>query len=1122
MTESPPVAAMLTLTRDTELQCLREEVAALRLANEALEEQILADAEETDAMLREVVNQRNALREVHRQQCHLSAFVQRVMDTVASLVVVLDVDGRMRHVNSHYRQKLGNMTGAIEGGVLDEFLHPAESMGLAENLPSLPWPVHSPLYETIRQRGQYHAEHRLSDGCGGFRRYLVEAVMLHNNQGKEEGAVVSATDITTLKEQEECLRASEARLKEAQRVARLGSWDLDHASMEMTWSDEVFRILEIDKSDLAASYGNYLTAVHRDERAMVDDAYQASLESRVTQQEIEHRVVTKDGRVKFVRLRWETSYGPGGTGGRSAGTIQDITERKAAEAQLQKLSHAVEQSQESIVITDLRGDIEYVNAAFVQQTGYGRGEVIGRNMRILQSGKTPKETYARMWGALMRGQNWMGDFVNRRKDGSEYIDSAIISPFHLGDGRIAHYVSVQQDITAKKQLLAELEQHRHHLQELVDERTTELAESTAYQRLLFETSPVGLVLCEMDGKLVDANPAYLQIIGYTESEAREMTYWDITPQEFKPSEQWLLQSLRQSGRYGPYEKEFRHKDGRRVAVLLNGLLITRGNRQYIWSSVEDITERKLAEREMVKARQQAEALAKAKSEFLANMSHEIRTPLNAVLGFARIGMHDSVGGVAQDTFARILGAGTHLLDVINDILDYSKIEAGKLTIERQVFRLAGVVGNARSFVVEAAGRKGLACEVEPAADLPEWVVGDAHRLQSILINLLANAVKFTDHGEVRLRVARREGIIEFKVMDTGIGLSQEQIGRLFQPFEQADGSTTRRHGGTGLGLAISRNLALAMGGDITVESSPGWGSVFTLRLPLPPATPAPGEPPRPAPVAERLLEGIRVLAAEDVEINRLVLEELLAPQGCRVDFAENGQAALERLEQVGEDAFDVVLMDVQMPVMDGYEATRRIRQRAPGLPVIGLTAHALEVERDRCLAAGMVEHITKPIDLDMLVAAIRRHAGPVSCGRAGTPVAVGLSPALPAGGATPDSCDCPIDRQALLNHYGGRQAFVDKLLKITLDSQKDTPAQLREAVARQDFGAITFLAHALKGLSANLMAERLQEAAKATEMAARACEPQAAALALEVVGHLENLLDFLVNERQAGAVPAGI
>jgi CheY-like chemotaxis protein len=332
----------------------------------------------------------------------------------------------------------------------------------------------------------------------------------------------------------------------------------------------------------------------------------------------------------------------------------------------------------------------------------------------------------------------------------------------------------------------------------------------------------------------------------------------------------------------------------------------------------------------------------------------------------------------QQELSRIThDSASSLLVLLIDILDFSKLEAGKLAVERAPFRLAELVESASTLVVGRTQAKGLALRVDLAPGLPEWVEGDALRIKQVLVNLLGNAIKFTERGSVQLSVAQEGERVAFHVTDTGIGISQEQLSHLFRPFEQADGSTTRRFGGTGLGLAISHNLAQLMGGEIVVQSQPGEGSVFTLRLPLAavaapdvvlPADAAPG----------RRLAGLRVLAAEDNEVNRMVLQGQLELEGAQVVFATNGQEAVDAVAQSGPAAFHAVLMDVQMPVMDGLEATRRIRALTPLLPVIGLTAHALVEERERCLAAGMVEHVAKPVELDALVAALRRHTAAVA------------------------------------------------------------------------------------------------------------------------------------------------
>ena len=421
---------------------------------------------------------------------------------------------------------------------------------------------------------------------------------------------------------------------------------------------------------------------------------------------------------------------------------------------------------------------------------------------------------------------------------------------------------------------------------------------------------------------------------------------------------------------------------------------------------QDHLEQMVRERtaELEAAREEAERLSRIKSEFLANMSHEIRTPLNGVLGLAQIGARDH-GGHAREVFEQINASGRLLLGVINDILDFSKIEAGKLRIDLQPLRLQELLERAVATVRERADEKGLALRIDLDASLPESCISDALRLEQVLLNLLSNAVKFTPKGEVCLSACAQGDRLMLAVTDTGIGMGPGQLERLFRPFEQADGSTTRRFGGTGLGLTISKRLVEMLGGEIRTQSSPGVGTRFEVWLPLvTPASalaasehaqaPADLAPPSPssaatdapapatpwakqaadtAPPRAQRLSGLRVLAAEDNAVNQLVLTELLAIEGAHVAMCDSGADALLRLQTQGRSAFDVVLMDIQMPGMDGYEATRQMRALAPDLPIIGQTAHAMAEEHLKCRNAGMVDLVVKPIELEALVATVQRH-----------------------------------------------------------------------------------------------------------------------------------------------------
>jgi PAS domain S-box-containing protein len=827
------------------------------------------------------------------------------------------------------------------------------------------------------------------------------------------------------------------------------------------------------------------------------------------------------------------------------GIFDDITERKAAEEQLRKFSLVIEQSPENIFITDLHGKIEYVNDAFLQVSGYRREEVIGKSPRFLKSGKTPPENYTLMWQELKAGRAWKGEFINKRKDGSEYVEFAIITPIRQADGKITHYVAINEDITEKKRIGVELDQHRHHLEALVTQRTQELEE----------------------------------------------------------------------------------------------------------------------------ARQQAEAANEAKSAFLANMSHEIRTPMNAIVGLTHLLQRHIIVPEQRDQLGKITESAHHLLTIINDILDLSKIEAGKLTLEQTEFDLVRVLENVCSLVAERVHARGLELiiDIDPALGQTPLLLGDPTRLTQALLNYVGNAVKFTEHGAVTLRARLLETqgndlLLRFEVVDTGIGIAADDLTRLFRYFEQADTSITRKYGGTGLGLAINRRLAELLGGQVGVESEPGKGSMFwitarmgrsqnshpqrinellknrralvvdgvagvqkvlrqmlttlglhvdavptaeealatitladtdgvpldivlfdwrtpdllhqdTVRqiqsLPLqrqvprllaiipdksevieeaqrngfahllmkpvsfsslndlllnimqntgtPSTVPAiPGEINLLRALQAR--RGAHILVVEDNLISQEVARGLLGEAELFVELAADGAQAVE---MASHTAYDLILMDMQMPVMDGLEATRRIR-RLPGrekTPILAMTANAFDEDRRACLDAGMNDYVTKPVNPDTLFGTLLRWLPGTETPSDNKAME---TPSLPPELQQIPGFDAIFGLHSVRDNVSRYISFLGRFAQ---GHRKDVE-KIRSCLTNQDLAGARLLAHGLKGISATLGAHAISSAADVLEarlregIAADGITPAISALEAQLEDLLTALRPLISDMPESSAEPA--
>ena len=787
-----------------------------------------------------------------------------------------------------------------------------------------------------------------------------------------------------------------------------------------------------------------------------------------------------------------------------------------------------------------------------------------------------------------------------------------------------------------------------HEQKLLEEL---VAGQLDFQQALIDAIPVPLFYKDANGRYVGVNRAYEKAFGVARKELIGKTVMDLDylPQEARAQFERDAIGALGEGRSVHREVDLPYADGHLHHTLfwLHGFSRADGTPGGTIGTFVDITDRQLAEQELRRAKELAEESTALKSNFLANMSHEIRTPMNAIIGMSHLALKSGLNPRQHDYVSKIQQAGQHLLGVINDILDFSKIEAGKLVVERQPFLLDRMLESVSDVVGYKAGAKGLELVCDVAADVPPNLVGDALRLGQILINYANNAIKFTDVGEISIAVRLLQAIgnevtLRFEVRDTGIGLTDEQKGRLFQSFQQADTSTTRRYGGTGLGLAICKSLAELMGGEVGVESHFGKGSTFWVSVPLERGAPArallpppdlrgsrvlvvddnhtaatvlsdmlhsmgfevdqaysgldaldtlrdsmvrerpfglllldwhmPGmdgvelaghirslgmakvpqmlmitayaredvmraakaqgidtvlikpvnasvlfdtlmQPlehaidvgrrvPTSAPAPEELppeIRGASVLLVEDNDLNQMVAVELLLDAGFSVDVAENGQVAVNRIER---KRYDAVLMDMQMPVMDGETATRLLRNNPLNamLPIIAMTANAMDADRQRCFAAGMNDHVAKPIEPRLLWAALGRWIRPRP----------GLGGALPPttapdGLAAVHSVAAPIsdasagdtrvqsalprvaglDTELGLNRALGKPGLYVELLRRFCIGQETVLAELQQALSANNTQTAERLAHTLRSVAANIGAQAVSDRAQALEHALR-------------------------------------
>ena len=624
----------------------------------------------------------------------------------------------------------------------------------------------------------------------------------------------------------------------------------------------------------------------------------------------------------------------------------------------------------------------------------------------------------------------------------------------------------------------------------------QLTRASREYRALFDHAAEGLFRAAADGELLSVNATLAQLMGFETPQALLADIRHVRGLLADPLvANTFVRILDEDQQVGEFEALARRRDNSRFWCLINAWTWTdEDGHTHLDGSFVDVSERRrrqAAEHD----RQVAEAATRAKSEFLANMSHEIRTPLNAIIGFSHLMQETALDATQRDYLSTVRSASRSLLSIVNDVLDFSRIEAGKIELEPRPFSLHDLLHEVRRLFTTEATKKGLdlvLVDYTNDADEGRWRVGDPERLRQILVNLVGNAVKFTESGAVRIFAAQVDDLVEIEVEDTGIGIPDEAQARLFQQFEQLESSITRRYGGSGLGLAITRRLVDLMGGHISVDSTPGAGSLFTVRVPLASvaaehtvARTAQGSHTAANAAADGQLAGLRVLIAEDNPINQQLMREYLTRVGAQPTMVEGGRQAVDA---VAQRDFDIVLLDLHMPDMDGIRACQLIREQVgDALPLIAVTADALVTSQSRAREAGFNDYLIKPIEPDTVIETLGRHcrtrriAQPA--GDNGTPRRRSDDPPPLEAAHSPERLPGIDVATALRRHAGNVSLFV-KLMGDFIKYYGDAAGRIQTAMREGDCDAVERLAHNLKGVSGSFAAADLHAACSALEAAA--------------------------------------
>lgn len=990
-----------------------------------------------------------------------------ILEASLDAIITIDEHSRIVEFNQSASAIFGYSANEILGQLLSDTLIPQRyRVAHLEGLVNYISTGHSPILNqrieliAIHKSGEeFPIEIAITTIVSNQHRFFT-AFIRDISKIKQTEARINALHVE-LEQQNQNLLDSEGKLKKAQEVASLGSWFISFQPEILTWSDQCYQIFEVPLGT-QVQLSNFADAIYPDDRVTVLDAWSAALKGDLF--DIEHRLLVH-GKIKWIRAKAEIKFDKNFQPIEAIGTVQDITELKLLEENLisesEKNQILLRNASDGIHILNLDGNVIEASDAFCNMLGYTYNEVIGMNAANWDGMFEKTELVPFIMQQYKDHQRIQFETFHVRKNGSRFPVEISGSPLKFKDQPLMFYSA--RDITKRNEL---------------DEG---LRASENMKKTMFESSLDGVITLDAQGQIVEFNSSASAIFGYSTDEIIgqqiEKLFFET---EYAIAIKDSINLFNETGNCEILGQrqiiEAIRKSGEQFSLEIAMIPISQNNEQFFVAFVRDITSSKRAEESLRLGREQAEQASLMKSQFLATMSHEIRTPLNAILGAQELLADTPLNEIQLDFLSLANDAGNNLVSLVNDILDFSKIEAGKLELENYPFKPVNIVNEVLKLLGFKAREKKLSLNCSIEDDSPTLIYGDPLRFRQVVMNLVSNAIKFTETGGVTIKLSNRSNsqssnVLVLEVIDSGIGIAESIQPFLFELFMQADASDTRKFGGTGLGLAICKRLVELWGGEIGLESRLGDGSRFwftfggridnidIIETDLSPTS-----------IPNSFSSTIaRLLLVEDSIANQVVISTVLRNIGHTVDIVDSGAGAIAAVQ---EHDYDLVFMDVSMPDMSGIEATRIIRKlegNARNIPIVAMTAHAFKRYREQCLDAGMNDYATKPISKIKLKELVDRWVG-------------GQAAELQLQNDNENQAENVLD-EATLNSLAEDAELDDiiPLLRIFITELENRRKDIIYAIENQDIDKLRLSAHSLKSAAATFGAKALNALAVTTD-----------------------------------------